>query len=454
MLRKANNVFSVLVNDTNVASTTLPTVGAVVTDSNLPKGGIVLTDSGHVRMSNTEYSALANGDGFYVIQGKGEGVPLMKSPRLAKGQTSFSIAKHKPAVQQITTIGYNGTTGALPVANNTDFWIKIRKRDNDAANRSQPMSLFAGPVRTDSTGTQEELAIALMKNGIRNFKKEPARGYLAFQTICNNAGTAITITAGADATHYSFVKGSTIVTGTNSAGVAMLGSDEVNDAALVVGAYLRAGTATTSAVYKIVAITSGTGATPAGTPMTITLDTPFQAESTLIAIGSTEYVTAVNATAANWGITLTGLAAPFNVNSFRDYYANRFTATFSFSDTLVSHTQGAYNGNGVWQQVAMDEYMNYGFEGQNGMLGVPPALRDQEVKIPGTGGNTAATSRYSALDIAWTESIQGLVTTAGAKGNVLVYLNLDSAGLLDTATANNGETFVQALGLIASNFNQ
>ena len=450
MLRKANNVFSVLVNDTNVASTALPAVGTVVTDSNLPKGAIVLTDSGHVRMSVSEYNALANGDGFYVLQGKGEGVPLMKSPRLAKGQTSFSIARHKPAVQQITTIGYNGTTGALPVASNTDFWIKIRKRDNDAANRSQPMSLFAGPVKTDSTGTQEELAIALMKNGIRNFKKEPARGYLAFQTICSNAGTAVAIETGADATHYSFVKGSTVVTGTNSSGVAMLGTDEVNDTALAVGAYLRAGTATTSAVYKIVAITSGT----ATTPMTITLDVPFQAESTLIAIGSTEYVTAANATASNWGITLTGLAASFNVNSFRDYYANRFTATFSFADTLVSHTQGAYNGNGVWQQVAMDEYMNYGFEGQNSMLGVPPTLRDQEVKIPGVGGNTAATSRYSALDIAWTESITGLVTNAGAKGNVLVYLNLDASGNLATSTDNNGETFVVALGLTASDFNQ
>lgn len=459
MLRKANNVFSVLVNDTNVASTALPAVGAVVTDANLPKGAIVLTDSGHRRLdynstSGARFTDLANGDGFYVIQGKGEGVPLMKSPRLAKGQTSFSIARHKPAVQQITTIGYNGTTGALPVASNTDFWIKIRKRDNDAANRSQPMSLFAGPVKTDSTGTQEELAIALMKNGIRNFKKEPARGYLAFQTICSNAGTAVAIETGADATHYSFVKDSTIVTGTNSSGVAMLGSDEVNDTALAVGAYLRVGTATTSAVYKIVAITSGTGTTPAGTPMTITLDVPFQAESTLVAIGSTEYVTAANATASNWGITLTGLAAPFNVNSFRDYYANRFTATFSFADTLVSHTQGAYNGNGVWQQVAMDEYMNYGFEGQNGMLGVPPTLRDQEVKIPGVGGNTAATSRYSALDIAWTESITGLVTNAGAKGNVLVYLNLDASGNLATSTDNNGETFVGALGLTASDFNQ
>lgn len=443
MLRKANNVFSVLVNDTNVAESTLPAVGTVVTDANLPKGGIVLTNSGHVRMSNTEYAALAEGDGFYVIQGKGVGVPLMKSPRLAKGQTTMTIAKHKPAVQQITTIGYNGTTGALPVANNTDYWIKIRKRDNDAANRSQPMSLFAGPVRTDGTGTQAELACLLALSGNRNFKKEPANGYLKFELICDNAGAAVTITAGGETDSLIWINGSKVVTGN------ALGTDEIfNNVA--VGDFLRAGTDVTDKVYKVTAVTAGT----ASAFPTIVLDRPFTGNTSTVALASNERVTAANAATANFGVVLTGLAAPFNVNSFRDYYANRFTATFSFADTLVSHTQGAYNGNGVWQQVAMDEYMNYGFEGQNGMLGVPPALRDQEVKIPGVGGNTASTSKYSALDIAWTESIQGLVTTAGAKGNVLVYLNLDTAGNLATSTDNNGETFVVALGLNPTAFAQ
>jgi len=431
MLRKANNVFSVLVNDTNVASSTLPSVGTVVTDSNLPKGAIVLTDSGHERMSNTEYAALADGEGFYVLQGKGEGVPLMKSPRLTKGQTSFSIAKHKPAVQQVTTIGYNGTTGALPVANNTDFWIKIRKRDNDAANRSQPMSLFAGPVRTDGTGTQEELAFALVINGIKNFKKEPANGYLKFEALV--AGTQADWVG--TATHLSFTNGSRVALFTDSSGVAS--------------------TATAPTVGGIIRILGVTYKITASSTTSITLNYAYQGATGLVAGGTTAATQAgIVGTPGDYGIRMTGVVAPFNVNSFRDYYANRFTATFSDSTTLVSHLQGAYNGNGVWQQVAMDEYMNYGFEGQNGMLGVPPALRDQEVKIPGIGGNTAATSRYSTLDIAWTESITGLVTNAGAKGNVLVYLNLDASGNLATSTDNNGETFVVALGLTASDFNQ
>jgi hypothetical protein len=453
MIRRANNLFNVLLNDAATVSSALPAVGTVVSDSNLADGAIVLCDVGLRRMSNTEYAALANGDQFIIVQGKGAGVPLMKSPVLTKGQVKFTISKHKAAQQQITTIGFNGTTGSLPVANDTTFFIKIKKQDNDAANRSQPAPLFAGPVKTDGTGTQEELAVALVKSGIKNFADEPGNGYLYFEAINDEAGSAIAITAGADATHYTVVNGSATVTGTDSAGVAMLGTDEVNDVALTVGDYFRAGTDTTVGLYKITAITSGT----ATTPMTLTLDTPYQGPNATIAIGSTEYVAAADATAAEWGIRIIGKANRFDVNKMRDYYANRFTATFSDPDTLVTHTQGAFNGNGVWQQVAFDEYMSYGYEGQNEMLGTPPTMRDQEVKIPGTGSNTALTSKYSALNIAWTETIQDLVSLSGAKGNVIVYLNLtdsSGSGVLPTGTDNTGETFVVALGLTAADFNE
>ena len=78
MLRKANNVFSVLLNDGTVASSTLPSVGTVVTPANLPSGAVVLVDAGMRRMSNTEYSALADGGEFFVVQGRGTSKSLMK----------------------------------------------------------------------------------------------------------------------------------------------------------------------------------------------------------------------------------------------------------------------------------------------------------------------------------------------------------------------------------------
>ena len=60
MLRKANNVFSVLLNDASKLTANLPvtTAGTVVSDSNLEVGAIVVTDLGLQRLSAAEYTAL------------------------------------------------------------------------------------------------------------------------------------------------------------------------------------------------------------------------------------------------------------------------------------------------------------------------------------------------------------------------------------------------------------
>lgn len=437
MFRKANKVFSVILDDNAQTSAGLPAAGAVVTDVNLAKGAVVLTDLGNRRLNAAAYTALANGDQFRIVQGKGAGVPLMKTPVLTKGKVKLTTSKFKSAAQQITAIGFNGlpvgAAGALPVANNTSFFIKVRKRDNDAANRSQPMSLFAGPVKTDGTGTQAELASLLISNGYLNFKDEPANHYLKFEAICNNAGAAITGTV----TTFGVTNGSKEV---------VLNGTVTN---VAVGDFIRlGGTTLNTPVYKVVAVNS---------PNTITLDSPYVGDTASIPVANVRRITAATAATADFGVIITGIQAPFNVNTFRDYYANRFTATFSDPTTLVTHIQGAFNGNGVWQQVAMDEYLSYGYEGENQQLAVPSIARDQEVKIPGvTTGATALTSKYSALNIAWEEDIRGLVSADGGQGNVVFYANLaNTAGVGTLAgSGSSGEELVLAFGLTPANFNE
>jgi hypothetical protein len=433
MFRKANNVFSVILDDNAQAAAALPAVGALVTDANLAKGAVVLTDLGNLRLDAAAFGALVDGDQYRIVQGKGLGQQLMKTPVITVGKDKFTINAFKPAVQQVTIIGYNGTTGALPVSNNTDYWIKIRKRDNDAANRSQPMSLFAGPVRTDATGTQAELATLLVANGYLNFKDEPANHYLKFEAICDEPGAAITGTVA------NF--GVTL----NSKGVTLDGT--VTN--VVVGDFIRlGGTGVSDPVYKVTAVNS---------PTSLTLATPYTGDTATIAVASVEVITAALAATADFGIKITGLVAPFNVNTFRDYYANRFTATFSDSSVLVTPFVGARNGNGVWQQVAMDEYLSYGYEGQNQQLATPSIARDQDVKIPNvTTGATALTSKYSCLNIAWTEDIRGLVSVDNGLGNAVIYLNLlDVAGTGSlSAGVSSGKELVTALGLSPAAFNE
>lgn len=423
MFRKANNVFSALLSDASATTSALNTAvpaGNVVTNLNLPIGAVVVCDMGMRRLNSASYGNLTASDKFFIVQGRGATQPLMKSPALTKGMVAISASKFKAAVQQVTIVGYNGTTGALPVANNSDFWIKVRKRDNDAANRSQPMSLFAGPVKTDSTGTQAELAMALVASGYRNFtNQEPANGYLEFEAITNASSTAVT---GATSLTFTYKSKVVAITGSATGNVA-------------VGDFLRVGgAAVTNAVYRVTAVTA----------TAITLSTPYMGDTATILVANVHVITAANAATGNFGVRLTGIVAPFDVNAFRDYYANRWTTSFSDGGTLITVT-GAQNGNGVWQQVAMDEYLNYGFEGENNQLAVPSVPRDQVVKIPGVAGNTEQSSRYSTLTLNWTEEILGLTSMNKPQGTVLLHCNLTNVptGLV---TATTAEEVVNTIG--------
>jgi len=89
-------------------------------------------------------------------------------------------------------------------------------------------------------------------------------------------------------------------------------------------------------------------------------------------------------------------------------------------------------------------------------LAVPSIPRDQVVKIPGVGGVTADTAKYGALNISWEETITGLVSRDGGKGNVILYANLNDVGGVGTlSTTNNAyDVLFTILGFAASNFNE
>ena len=416
MLRTADNVFSVVLDDNT--KTALPAALAVVTDQNLPAGSICAVDAGMRHL--VDATALGKVDRFRLVQGRGAGKSLMMSPMITVAGSTVSSSNHRLAVQQVSAVGFNGTTGSLPAANETDFYIKIRKNDNDAANRSQPMSLFAGPVRTDATANQIELAESLVINGIANFKDEPANHYLVFEMLSDGARTA----SGASGT-LAFTKGSREVVVSAPAATTNV----------LVGDFIGTTAAKTDGVYKVTAKDAVTG--------NLTLSSAFQTESLPSVTAGSILIASATAILAAAGVKMTGVQADFNVNTFRDYYVNRFSVTFSDVSTLVT-TTGARTGSGVWQQVAMDEYMSYGFEGENSMLGVPPRMRDQEVIEGG---------KYGCVEISWTESIQGLVSLQGGKGSVLFYVNLNrTSGLL--GATSTGSKLVATLGKAAADVQQ
>ncbi len=217
--------------------------------------------------------------------------------------------------------------------------------------------------------------------------------------------------------------------------------------AIAPGDLIRIGTATSAEVFLVTAST----ATSTGGGV-ITLDRELKADVSLL--GTTAYfITAAQAASSDFGIRITGKENRFDVNGFRNYYSNRFTATFSDDSTLVSHVQGAFDGVGVWQKVAMDEYMTYGFEGQNEMLGVPPIPRSSFVETATTNGSIN-TNKYSAYQLTWVDSKIGLVDYNVFTGSVIIYLNLDQTTLGVIPSTAAEAALVLALGGTVADFNQ
>lgn len=375
--------------------------------STLVAGQVAVLDMGNKIISAAAtYNALASTAQVRIVQCTAVGKYIF-SPAMTKGSISVSQKGYIAPVQQVTRIGYNGTIGALPTTTvKSNFFIRLRKRDNDAANRSQPNSLYA-QFQTDATGSQEELALGLVKNGILNMTTQPAgnNGYIRFEML--NAGVRSAATATAVVT-LTFTKDSTLVT-------ASAATASTN---IVAGDYVAIAAAVTTGVYKVKSKAASGD---------LTLETAYQsATTTIVASAANIRITNALAIVAASGVQMTGIASDFDVNAFRNYMTIRFTATFSDTTVKVTHVAGAIDGNGTWQQVAMDEYMSMGNEGQNEMLSVPPEMR-QKTFVEG--------GAYTSFMIESNEDIQGLTAFNRERSSVLVYGQRTGFGAITNSSA-------------------
>jgi hypothetical protein len=412
MLRNQDYKNEVVISSEGIATLTLPAAGTVITKDNLPQGAIVVVDAGNRRLDNAAFVALGNNDYFRIAQGLGTSKPLFLSAKIRKGGYSTTIKSHVAATEQITTIGSNGTDGSLPSANETGYFIKIRKNDNDAANRSQPTDIFAQFTSSAST-SQSEIAFGLINNLNKNLALEPANGYLVGEVNIDTAATNTEFGGLLNPTgNVTLTKGSKIATMTDTQD-------------LSAGDYFRVDSSATETltapVYRIKSVDSATQ---------VTLDSAFTGTTAAIDDDFIHLIPSATGIADNFGIRLTGVEADFDVAAFRDFYKNRFTASFSDSTVSVRHVQGASEGVGSWQRVQMDEYFaQWGFEGQDQMAGVPPRPREQEA---------SANSKYSVCTLSFTDQLTDMMVTSSTKGSVAIYLELDSSSPAELTNANTG----------------
>jgi len=95
--------------------------------ANIDAGEILFIDKGGNPLNAAALTALGNNDIFYIIEGKkGNNLSHIISPRLTKASiTAHRGSSYAVAVEQVSYIGDNGTSGDVNVLNNTEYAVNV-----------------------------------------------------------------------------------------------------------------------------------------------------------------------------------------------------------------------------------------------------------------------------------------------------------------------------------------
>jgi hypothetical protein len=265
----------------------------------------------------------------------------------------YSITSYSAPTQKVEYVGYNGSAGAgsIQALDSNLYYMRFLLYGNESADFMQ-QNYKHGVYESDASATQYDIAEGLVHSITNNFKneKQQQRNYIQAAMVCS-----ATVTAG-----NCFDNNATVIQGLDSFTVAS--NVQYGGVAAVVGDYIRltgpsaSGTALTSSVYRITAISS----------LTITVDRPILEASGTYAAGDDELevIPAATAQAADWGIKLTGVANKFEVGKYRYWVVSWDTTLEGFGTTTAATTvTDPSEGIGSPSRVAELEWYYQGNEG-------------------------------------------------------------------------------------------
>jgi len=411
-LDSKNNIKSVFIFPVQA---TVPAAGTKVTPGSLAQNSVVITN-----MSNEVLNTAASGnfdptlfDKIKIIKDRGANNPLQQVV-LTRSQiaTASSIAG-RLASEQVDYVGFNGTSGTIQVLPSNFYTVKLEHVPNQFAYGKRPANYKYGTYQSTVGATQNaagqlEVANGLVNSLVQNFRPNRTTDWRVKSELVNSgAGAAIT---GAP-TSFSFTRYSKAVT--------YVGTDPTN---VVAGDYLRVdGTTPGTPVYKVASITPATN--------TIILETSYQGDTATILNAAMEVVT-VAGLGSDWGIKITGIKQKYDVNRWRQYDKVRFnTFLEGFPNTAtptVVTTTSAFDGVAVYEQVANDEYISWGDEGQVFVDQVPPLFREQDAVVG---------QQYQPAVIGWLDKLPSLIGAGENKGQAIVYFAGGTGAATYTPTA-------------------
>jgi len=344
MLGQVNKTHMVVVKDIAPLAETETRADLEVGQIGVFKNGVATAIDG-----TTDLTA---GDQFKVVFMDVDG-NIVESPLyeydLIKTKTA---AVYAAGAEQLTYIGYNGTTGSITATNSDIYTIRVLRNDWSKTWGEHGFFKFAASYESDASATQAEVADALVANMAKNFEEEKLKSGVEVTRVGMINSAAVTAANGFKNTQdVTVVNGVAAVTCTTDVTYEAAGG-----ATLVVGDYLRigsvgGGTALTSNVYKVTAIDG----------VVVSLDRKVtEASGTYTAVDGTsdiEVIPSATAVAADYGLSLQSRPVKFVPGKFK-YQNITFEVTLSdaFGSTLITEDTAAAKGVGTYKEVAEMEW--------------------------------------------------------------------------------------------------
>jgi len=265
--------------------------------------------------------------------------PLMKKENLL----SYNGTDTGAAQEQISYIGYAGSgSNSIDLISNNVYVPRINFWSEGRQGFSTP-HIVTTAYKSGDNPTQLNVAtkVALgLQNSFDHQRKTGKDKSVKTEVVCDHAGTGLDSSSGTGT--ITATKGSKYISAATDI-----------DAVMSVGDLWRAGTATTSPVYKIVSFDT--------TNNNAKLDRAYEGDSGTFAEAANEYITSTQAASANFGIKLTGIAKTFTDPKKHTYEKVKFDVDLDgWGDTTVTEDQAAERGTGTYEAVAEAEYLYYG----------------------------------------------------------------------------------------------
>lgn len=322
----------------------------------LPSGAGAFFNAG---TDATEQSAItSSASEFYFGYRTDDGV-LHRSPTFVGSEITNETRFDTVALtEQISYLGYNGTSGAMDDSNSSYFGLKLVLNHTFGMLNNSPL-VKTIPYKTVRASSQEDLTLGLVQAGYNAFKNKRNPDVI-FDAICNVAYDAA----------YDFDNDITVVNGAKTFTVGTdIGYNAASGDDLAVGDYVRLGTAAkiagtpvvTSPVYKVTAINS----------LVITVDRPINTASDTYTTGESQVIPAATGLAANWGIRMDGntpdtVATGFNPKTDTPYVVSFDVLSDDFDTAAVTYSTDPNIGSGTYQLVAsMEAYTQFQNKGKH-----------------------------------------------------------------------------------------